>query len=99
MHVNVSTIARHLPLYAPSGDVVLLAESETSLDDNSQTHYIAFRLHTSMLPIWSPQFASGIMSTLRSSITDEVYDGAPVVLMPDTASEVESLLNAAFHGL
>lgn len=112
MSLDISAIKRHDSFYMPGGDFALLAPQKPSRDDSdsndTEPHnshpllvYVAFRLHTSMLPIWSSHFATMIEGTLQSSdvAANEVYDGVPVVLMPDSAADLESLLNAAFHGL
>lgn len=96
MSLDLSTVKRHKTLYLLGGDVALIAPRKL---DSRPLKYVAFRLHTSMLPIWSSHFATIIQFTVRSEPNaDEMYDGVPAVLMPDCAADLESLLNAAFHG-
>lgn len=95
MSIDISTIQRHSTLYAPTGDVVILAPAS---EVDSDPRYIAFRLHTSTILLWSPYFGQVLGSTIRSLNVDDLYDGAPVVLMPDSASDLETLLNAAVYG-
>lgn len=98
MSIDVSNIKRHESFYAAGGDVVLLA-SKSKDNDSVNSGYVAFRLDTSTLSLWSMPFSEMIRSTIQSTNSDEKYDGAAAIFMPDSASDVESLLNALLHGL
>lgn len=98
--VEVSHIARHERFYVQEGNVVMLALQHTAVDDStpgSRKTYIAFRLHIPTLTLWSQYFAQSITSSVKNASEEEMYDGAPVVLLPETASEVESLFESSFY--
>lgn len=78
----------HDSLYLVDGNVVLIAPHPTGMRT-------LFRVHQSILAKSSPIFAT--MFTLPAADGNEMYDGVPLVRMPDGAEEVESLLQVLYH--
>lgn len=80
-------ITNHISLYFNDGNIALLAPQ-------SPNHYLAFRVHRSMLSRISPVFES-----LFSTAVDETekYEGAPVMYMTDRADALQRLLQLVYH--
>lgn len=101
---------RHTKLYFTDGNICLSAVSHASAASQSDSNAemlaapdhplsagIFFRVHQSVLSIHSPIFCDmfGLPST---DDTNETYDGVPLVHMPDSAEDLESLLTALYFG-
>ena len=78
----------HHSLYMVDGNIILTAPHPTGI-------CTLFRVHQSILAKSSPIFAT--MFTLPANNGNEMYDGVPLVRMPDGAEELESLLQVLYH--
>ncbi|KZT25476.1 hypothetical protein NEOLEDRAFT_1065077 [Neolentinus lepideus HHB14362 ss-1] len=81
-------IRRHDSLYMHDGNIVLSTP-------NASGTVILFRVHQSILARISTVFAD--MLRLPTNGANEVYDGVPLVQMPDAAEDLESLLKVVYH--
>jgi hypothetical protein len=87
-HPMAKLITNHISLYFNDGNIALLAPQ--TLD-----HYIAFRVHRSILSKISPVF-EGLFS-IPPVDEMETYEGAPLVYMMDRADALQSLLQLVYH--
>jgi hypothetical protein len=78
----------HGSLYLFDGNIALVAPHATG-------KRVVFRVHQSILSKNSPVFET--MFTLPAVDANEMYDGVPLVWLPDAAEEVESLLRVLYH--
>ncbi|KAF8808346.1 hypothetical protein BYT27DRAFT_7097071 [Phlegmacium glaucopus] len=78
----------HDSLYLVDGNIVLIAPCTTG-------QHTVFRVHQSILAKNSPVFET--MLALPGAHANEMYDGVPLVQLPDGAEEVESLLRVLYH--
>ncbi|KIP07173.1 hypothetical protein PHLGIDRAFT_127803 [Phlebiopsis gigantea 11061_1 CR5-6] len=78
---------RHPTFYLPLGDLVVQSAS-----DEYSTQVVLFRVNKSILAFNSPVFAD--MFTLPTTAVQELYDGAPMVCLTDTAEELTALFSA-----
>lgn len=95
---------RHDRLYLPDGNIILTTSEPTKplsliepADTESHNGVILFRVHVSVLSMHSSVFKD--MFESPGHTVNEMYDGAPLVKMQDTTSELECFLNAMYHGL
>lgn len=92
---NATTRERHTSLYLPDGNIVLEATSELDNPDVSR-RVVLFRVHKSVLSRQSEVFADMFGLPASSASASESYDGVPVVELPDSAEDVESLLEVLY---
>ncbi|TFY59409.1 hypothetical protein EVG20_g7798 [Dentipellis fragilis] len=76
---------QHEDIYYPDGNIALVAQWKDPEDG-----HVVFRIHKSVLARSSSVFED--MFTLPAGEAMELYDGVPLVRMPDTGEEVEGLL-------
>ena len=81
-------ITNHTSLYFNDGNIALLAPQ-------SPNHYLAFRVHRSMLSRISPVFES--LFSIPAVDETEKYEGAPVMYMTDRADALQCLLQLVYH--
>jgi len=81
-------ITNHTSLYFNDANIALLAPQ-------SPNHYLAFRVHRSMLSRISPVFES--LFSISAVDEMEKYEGTPVVYMTDRAEALERLLQLVYH--
>lgn len=108
----VSDYQRHSILYFVDGNVCLAAGNLSLAASNSSGQAVTpgqepeklaehtgtvFRVHQTVLSLHSPIFKDTF--ALRSPQgANETYDGVPLVQMPDSADDLESLLKAFSFG-
>ena len=81
--------ARHPSLYFEDGDLVI---SATQQDDAP----VLFRAHAAILGHFSPVFRD-MMSLPTGGSGRELYDGAPIVHLPDDARDVADFFEALYN--
>ena len=81
-----ATISRHEDLWISDGNVVL---SAVSLDGTRTT---LFRVHRSLLSKHSEVFTS-MFNIPQGRGASELYEGIPLVRLPDASEDVESLFS------
>jgi hypothetical protein len=77
----------HESLYFNDGNIVLQAKGTSGKD-------VIFRVHQSVLSKNCPVFQD--MLALPADGVNEIYDGVPLVRMPDSAEDLQSLLNVLY---
>lgn len=99
-----SAFEHHGFLYFADGNICLSARPTAAHldgDSNPETEkakILVFRVHQGVLSLHSPVFKDMLAFPEPQPGTNEVYDGVPLVQMPDTAEALESLLNAFYNG-
>ncbi|GJE96792.1 hypothetical protein PsYK624_129980 [Phanerochaete sordida] len=78
---------RHRTLYIPSGDIVLRAKDEN--------YAYLYRVHRATLLHYAPKLADVLQSATESDSVEE-YDGAPVVDLPESQTEVKAFLEVVY---
>ncbi|KAF8815150.1 hypothetical protein BYT27DRAFT_7312406 [Phlegmacium glaucopus] len=85
----VRCVTNHGSLYFGDGNVALLAPK-------SLTHFIAFRVHRTLISKMSSVFENLFTSPEAET---EVYEGVPLVYLTDDADGLESLLQLLYHDM
>lgn len=102
--VMSSAFEHHETLYFADGNICLSARpAATRLDGDlnaeaQNSKILVFRVHQGVLSLHSPVFKDMLAFPEPQPGTNEVYDGVPLVQMPDSAEALESLINAFYHG-
>ena len=81
-------ITNHISLYFNDGNITLLAPQ-------TQNHYIAFRVHRSMLSKISPVFEG--LFLLPPVDEMEMHEGVPLVYTTDRADALQGVLRLVYH--
>ncbi|OCH92042.1 hypothetical protein OBBRIDRAFT_791675 [Obba rivulosa] len=92
---------RHSTLYMSSGDVVLSAPSQRTLDNGTmEVIKVLFRVHRNILCQHSPVFAGMFeIPTPQDPSPDDAYDSAPLVSLSDDAEDLATFLQALYQPL
>jgi hypothetical protein len=85
--MNGSKALIHDTLYLVDGNIVLVAHPTGTC--------VMFQVHQSILAKNYTVFTT--MFTLPVATVVKMYDGVPLVQMPDEAEEIESLLQVLYH--
>ena len=80
----------HENLYFSDGDLVVAS----SLEENART---LFRVHTPIVARHSPVFKDMLSFPIGESSKTELYDGVPLVLLPDEMEEIAALLDVLYN--
>jgi len=83
-------ITKHKSLYITDGNIVLLAPQ-------SPNHYIAFRLHRSILSKISMVFED--LFSIPPVDEMEMYEGVPLVYMMDGSDALQSVLQLVYNDM
>ena len=86
---NCNVVTNHNSLYFSDGNVA-------PLSPKSPQHYIAFRVHRSLLSKAFPVFQD-LFELPQGEI--EEYDGVPLVYLMDGADGLEMLLQLIYHNM
>ncbi|KAH9948103.1 hypothetical protein B0H21DRAFT_690608 [Amylocystis lapponica] len=89
----------HDTLFFPDGDIVLSAPMDPVQEDDVLVHLQQlFRVHRFILKHNSPVFSDMLaLPTPQEHDVNEMYEGVPVVVMQDSASDLASLLNVLYN--
>lgn len=85
----------HASLYIKDGNIVLSATSEGSTTDGAR-RLVLFRVHKGVLSRQSQVFADMFGLPPEVENASDIYDGAPLVEMPDSVEDVESMLQVLY---
>lgn len=94
---------RSKSLYFPTGDICLAAPMDDSStaragDTQSQPTGLIFRVHRFTLSLHSPVFRDIFALPDGGTGVNETYDGVVLVHMPDSAEDLEQLVEAFYYG-
>jgi len=87
--MNNCTLRTHDSLYLSDGNLAIIASYATR-------KRVVFRVHQSVLSKHSPVFKTMLELAPPGTDANEMYDGAPLVVLPDPAEAVESLLRILY---
>lgn len=102
---NGTAVVKHTEFYFDDGSIVLSAHStEVSLPGKelessgssrpNASRKVVFRVHKSILRSASRVFAD--MFELSDGSASDIHDGVPLVHMPDSAEDVEAMLDMLY---
>lgn len=82
----------HLTLWFPDGNIILSAASVSA-----PCATVLFRVHGFLLARHSNVFRDMLCLSAPPQSDDDTYEGLPVVVMQDTAVDVECMLDALYN--
>ncbi|KAH8113883.1 hypothetical protein DFH11DRAFT_1743985 [Phellopilus nigrolimitatus] len=94
IRIRTTSTRLHVTLWLSDGNIILAAAAK-----ELPNRVIMFRVHKSILALQSQIFADmfSLPSPDGSQDADDNYDGIPVVSMPDSAEEIECMLNVLYN--